>query len=410
MKGPVSEQLSVVLGVGNTLGHWVLRVRERELVLLDAVTLPAKVQYGWPHPDTDIWYVSASDGGGRNGPVGRTHALVAYAVHPCSGRFRPVGEPKAIPSRAIHLTVGPAGRYLLAAFNQPAAVRVYTIRSDGSLGDEVIQGSPIDAGNYPHQVRVTPDGRHVLTTALGQDAGLDRVEDPGAVNVFDFEDGRLTNQRRVAPEGGYGFGPRHLDLHPDGSWVFVSLERQNRLDVFEFRDGDLTNSPVASHPLLSAPSRAGVRQIGGTVHVHPAGRVVYGVNRSAGAPVDDGVPAVAGEDSLVVFGVEPATGELTTLQHIETRGRHCRAFHLSSGGEYLIAAHISGASLNDGPGAARELPSLSVFRVSPTGLLAFDHRYLIDTNGDEMFWTAVRDGPVAAEVPESTSYLKGVGT
>jgi len=58
-----------------------------------------------------------------------------------------------------------------------------------------------------------------------------KPEEPGALKVFYYEGSKLTNEASVAPNGGYGFGPRHLDFHPTKPWVYVSLERQNRLDM-----------------------------------------------------------------------------------------------------------------------------------------------------------------------------------
>jgi 6-phosphogluconolactonase len=41
-----------------------------------------------------------------------------------------------------------------------------------------------------------------------------KPEDPGALKLFSFREGQLTNLMSVAPNRGYGFGPRHLDFHP----------------------------------------------------------------------------------------------------------------------------------------------------------------------------------------------------
>jgi len=39
----------------------------------------------------------------------------------------------------------------------------------------------------------------------------------------------LTNAVSIAPNGGQGFGPRHLDFHPTKPWMYVSIETQNKL-------------------------------------------------------------------------------------------------------------------------------------------------------------------------------------
>ena len=63
----------------------------------------------------------------------------------------------------------------------------------------------------------------------GNDAAGGKPEDPGALKVFGFKNGVLTNWHRSQPGTGLGFGPRHLDFHPTQPWVYVSIERQNKL-------------------------------------------------------------------------------------------------------------------------------------------------------------------------------------
>ena len=130
--------------------------------------------------------------------------------------------------------------FILVAFNNPSALRVYRINPDATPGDEVAQPGPIDPGIFAHQVRATPDNRQVILVTRGHDAADGKPEEPGALKVFDFRDGVLSNEVSVAPRGGYGFGPRHLDFHPTKPWVYVSLERQNQLDLFDLTDGALS--------------------------------------------------------------------------------------------------------------------------------------------------------------------------
>jgi len=62
---------------------------------------------------------------------------------------------------------------------------------------------------------------------------------------------------------------------------------------------------------LAAPGNIRQRQLAGTVHVHPNGRFVYGVNRASTATDVGGKPVLAGgENTLVVFAINQATGVL----------------------------------------------------------------------------------------------------
>src|SRR5439155_3400614 len=95
----------------------------------------------------------------------------------------------------------------------------------------------IDPGIYGHQVRVSLGNKKVILVTRGHDAAGGSQEEPGALKVFDYARGKLSNEISIAPNGGYGFGPRHLDFHPTQPWVYVSLERQNRLRSEERRVG-----------------------------------------------------------------------------------------------------------------------------------------------------------------------------
>lgn len=103
-----------------------------------------------------------------------------------------------LPFRPIHLSVDAQSRHILVAFNNPSSLRVYRINPDFVPGDEVPQVL-IEAGIYAHQVRVTPDGRHVVLVTRGNEGTTEKPEDPGALMVFDYRDGHLSNQSTIAP-------------------------------------------------------------------------------------------------------------------------------------------------------------------------------------------------------------------
>jgi 6-phosphogluconolactonase len=254
--------------------------------------------------------------------------------------------------------------HLLVAFSNPSALRVYRINRDATPGEEVGQPEPIDPGIYGHQVGVSPDNRLAILVTRGHDAARGKAEDPGALKVFGYKNGHLTGEVSVAPNGGYGFGPRHLDFHPTRPWVFVSLERQNQLDMFERRGDALSAAPVFRKDTLAEPGNVRGRQVAGTVHVHPNGRFVCAVNRASSTIEFDGRQVFAGgENTFAVYSVDPETGEPHPIQYLNTHGIHCRTFHIDPSGRLLVAAHIMGLPVRDGA-TIRTIPaSLVVFRI-----------------------------------------------
>jgi len=58
----------------------------------------------------------------------------------------------------------------------------------------------------------------------------------------------------------------------------------------------------------------------GPIHVHPGGRFVYQTNRGSGT-VEAGGKRVSngGENNIVVWAINPATGEPSLLHHVACR-------------------------------------------------------------------------------------------
>jgi 6-phosphogluconolactonase len=382
------QKTVVYASVGPELTQYDLDIENATLSKRGAVTLPANVHYAWPDALRQFLYVASSDSAsGIGGPVGQRHNVTAFRVDPTTGALTPHGDPIALPTRPIHMTSDIPSHNLLVAFSNPSGLRVYRVNPDGTPGAEVAQQKPIDPGIYGHQVRVSLDNRLAILVTRGHDAAGGKPEEPGALKVFNYHDGLLTNEVSVAPGGGYGFGPRHLDFHPAKPWVYVSLERQNRLDMFAI-DGDrLSGAPLFSKGTLGEPGNIRGRQAAGTVHVHPNGRFVYVANR-ASSTVGEGTERVfaGGENTLAIYAIDPATGEPSPIQHVDTRGIHCRTFHIDPGGQILVAAHIMGLPVKDGA-AIREVPAcLSVFRIGADGKLDFVRKYDVDVGSRQMFW------------------------
>jgi 6-phosphogluconolactonase (cycloisomerase 2 family) len=318
--------------------------------------------------------------------IGDTHHVSAFRLD-SAGTLTPHGQPVPLPSRPIHLTTDKPSEYVLVAFNNPSAIHVYRINRDATLGDEVPQSGSIDAGIFAHQVRVTDDNRLAILVTRGNDPTGDKPEDPGALKVFSFSQGRLTNTVSVAPNGGYGFGPRHVDFHPNKPWVYVSLERENKLDMFMLDGETVSPAPAFRKETLARPHNILSRQAAGTVHVHPNGRFVYVANRADTTTEVDGQKVfVGGENNLATYSINQETGEPTPIDHTETHGIHCRTFHIDPSGRLLVAAHIRPLLVKEGA-TVRQVPAcLSVFRLGQDGKLDFVRKYDIDVGNATMFW------------------------
>jgi 6-phosphogluconolactonase len=389
-----SGKVVLYAAVGAELTQYDVDVEGATLTKRGAVMLPANVQEAAQHPSKQYLYMAWSNGGPSNlppdspAPSGSQHGLTAFRIDPSSGALVPYGPPASLPSRPIHVTTDIPGTHVLTAYNDPSGVTVHRIEPDGTIGSQVKQPQPLDVGIYGHQVRVDPSNEMVILATRGNGPIATKPEDPGALKLFSYKDGLLTNLVSIAPGGGFNFQVRHLDFHPSRRWVFVSLERQNKLDVFEkLKDGTLSKDPLFSKDTLAEPGNVRPGQALGTIHMHPNGRFVYLANRASGTTNFEGKPVFAGgENSIAVFAINQDTGEPTLIQNVDTRGIHVRTFALDPSGRILVAGNMMQMSVRDKDGVSIVPASLAVFRVQSDGKLVFARKYDLDVGKRNMFW------------------------
>lgn len=391
------ERVALYASVGADFTQYDVDLAGAALTRRATVTLPANVQYAWPHPSRQFLYVAWSNGGPSGAgsarpPSGNQHGLTAFRIDPASGALHPLGQPVALASRPIHVSVDPAGTHVLVAYNDPSGLTVHRLNPDGTIGAQVKEPAGLDFGIYAHQIRVDPSGAMAILVTRGNGPTPAKPEDPGALKIFGYKDGLLENRLSIAPNGGFNFQPRHLDFHPTQPWVFLSLERQSKLQVYR-KLGNDTLDPVAlfTKDSLRDPTHPHPGQAAGTVHVHPNGRFVYQANRASGTVDVAGQPVLAGgENTIAVWAIDPHTGEPTLIQNIDTHGVSPRTFALDPAGRILVAANQVPFLVRDetNPAQISRVPaSLAVYRVGGNGRLDFVRKYDLEaTDARSLFW------------------------
>ena len=374
--------------IGPELTLYDIDVDGAALIKRGAVTLPANIQYVWPHPSRRTLYAVSSNGGPQ--VTGDTHRANALTIDPATGALQLHGPAAALPSRPIHCSVDVSGQYLLTTYNNPSNVTVHRLNADGTIGAPVTQPDKLDAGIYAHQILATPSNDAVLLVTRGNDAKPGKPEDPGAIKTFGFKNGALTGLASIAPGSGLGFGPRHLDFHPTKPWVFVSIERQNKLYVYK-RDASsgLARAPMFVKDTLTDP-KPKVRQAAGAIHVHPSGKFVYLTNRASDLVDLNGAKAfTGGENNIAVFAIDQTSGEPTLIQNADGGAVELRTFGIEPGGRMLVAASIRPVPVRDAAGIKTVSAKLCVFHVGGDGKLALKRQYDVDTGTYQQFWSGM---------------------
>jgi 6-phosphogluconolactonase (cycloisomerase 2 family) len=383
-------KVCVYAAIGARFTQFDLDIDGAALVERSTYDLPVGVQYAWPHAKQPFLYVACSDGG--PGKAGTRHMICALRVS-ANGALTPHSDPVPLQWRPVHLSTDRDSRHVLVAYNAPSGVSVHRIRDDGTLGAAVPQDN-FTLGKTAHQIMVAPSNDRVILPVRGTDAEHGNPEDPGALHVFDFREGVLTQRQVIAPDGGFGFGPRHVDFHPSKPWMYMSIERQNEVALFEL--GETVGGPKHRKTALAWPDAEKPRQLVGAVHVHPNGRYVYVSNRADGTVDYEGAKVFNGaENTIAVFSIDAQTGEPTLIQTEDTRGMHVRTFHIDPDGRLLVAANMTTRKVCAGE-EVRDVPGgLSLFRIGTDGKLQFVRKYDADVSKDHMFWMGMVVPPSA---------------
>src|SRR5277367_288327 len=141
-----SAKLALYASVGNELTHYDIDIAGAALTRRASVSLPANVQYAWPHATQPFLYAATSDSASGMGPAGTNHHVSALCIDRDSGALSRHGEPIALPTRPIHMATDIPSEHVLVAFNNPSAIHVYRINRGGTPGAEVAQPGPLDPG------------------------------------------------------------------------------------------------------------------------------------------------------------------------------------------------------------------------------------------------------------------------
>lgn len=253
----------------------------------------------------------------------------AFAVDRQSGQLTFLNSQRSFGESPCYVSLDRTGKWALVSNYFGGNVTVFPVGADGALGPKSDFIQHYGHGPNPerqekahaHSIRMDPTNR----LALVADLGLDQVK----LYRLDLSLGKLLpNQPELIPLHP-GAGPRHLDFHPNGRWMYVIDELDSTLVVFHY---DAAAGSFAPRQTVSTlPEGYNGEKWAADIHVHPTGRFVYASNR--------------GHDSLAAFSIDPADGSVTSIGIVSSGGAVPRNFGIDPSGRWLIAANQNGNNL-----------------------------------------------------------------
>ena len=254
---------------------------------------------------------------------GDSSEVSSFVVDAASGQLAPLNQQTTRGKNPVHLAIDPTGRFMVVSNHVTSTLAVLPVGEDGALGavcDLVeLKGQTgphrvEQPFSKPHQNVFSPDGRFVIVP----DKGLDRVF------TFTLDPaGKLAAGQTPSVPARETSGPRHVAFRPDGRFAYVANELDSTVTSYSYDAASGALAPMQVIPTLPQSFTGNSRA--SEIEASADGRFIYASNR--------------GYDSVAVFAADPATGWLTTVDIVQTRGKTPRFFALAPDGRFMFVAN-----------------------------------------------------------------------
>ncbi|EXF93165.1 3-carboxymuconate cyclase [Pseudomonas fluorescens HK44] len=267
------------------------------------------------------------NGPGQVDPVGR---VSSFAVEPNTHALSLISQVQSLGNEPTHSSLSTDGKYLFVsnysvAEDPGGSLAALPVSADGKLAPPVQLSSHQPSRVNPerqlsahvHSTVSSPDGQYVFANDLGADKVFVYRYDPKA-----NPQRPLTAATPASVQLPPGSGPRHLLFSADGKHAYLTLEMSAQVAVFDYQAGKLTQRQMVDLAAGKPPSQ----KAAAALHASSDGKFLYVSNRGT-------------TNELLVFAIDPASGELKELQRRSVEGDHPREFSLDPSGKFVLVAN-----------------------------------------------------------------------
>ena len=273
----------------------------------------------WAHPNGKFLYAANWETGDTS--IGDT--VSAFSIDSKTGKLSLLNKVSAHGDRANQVVLDPSGKVAVTVTYNTGTVTAYGVEQNGRLSEgfytDQHAGQPLSAaqpGPRAHGVVFSKDSRFAYIAELGLDRVYSYRLDTSKRTMTPFD------PPYVSLKG--GSGPRRLQLHPSGKFLYVNHETDSAVSVFEVNGGSLKEIQSVS----TLPAAYKGNNTTAEIQIDAEGKFLYVTNR--------------GHDSIAIFTVDAAKGTLTPGGHAPSLGRTPRNITIDPTNEYLVAANQAG--------------------------------------------------------------------
>jgi 6-phosphogluconolactonase len=266
--------------------------------------------------------------------AGKASTVSAFAIEAKSGKLTLLNQLPALGEDPCYLSFDRTGKYVFVANYTSGNVVVFPISAYGKVG--AATANVRDEGKPgPNKERQEGPHAHWIEASMGNgivfvaDLGLDRV----MTYKFDSAKGSLGAMPAPGPQQPFvqnalelspGTGPRHATISEVRNFrrfLYVLGELDSTITVFGATKEGIFGAAIQKVPML--PKDFSGRNDAAEIAVHPSEKFLFTSNR--------------GEDTIVIFSIEPTKGTLTFGARVRTGGKEPRHFAIDPSGKYLLA-------------------------------------------------------------------------
>jgi 6-phosphogluconolactonase len=253
-------------------------------------------------------------------------AVCAFAVDRKTGFLSLLNRTSSLGCLPVYITLGPNGKCALVANYKGGNISVFPIQANGQLAtaSKLIQlqnhgtGPNKERQESPHAhcITLSPDGRFVFVTDLGNDRVIAYQMHPDGSELS--PDTAIT-----AFKSHPGAGPRQLSFHPNGRFAYLIHELHSIIIALAYNQHTGTFTEIQAVSTLPAGYQK-ENKCGG-IRLTSDGSFLYASNR--------------GHNSLAVYTIDDISGKLTYLENIPSGGAWPREFTVVKGNNILLVAN-----------------------------------------------------------------------
>lgn len=250
-------------------------------------------------------------------------AVNAFSFDKKEGNLKFLNKQLTGGAAPCYITIDKEGKHVITANYLGGNISVFDVNQDGTIApaSQVINfsGKGIDKERqekpHLHYVNFSPDGKYLFANDLGTDK----------IYKFDVNEKDSSNFLKIGTPPSFkikdGSGPRHIDFHPNGKYIYLITELSGDIIAFDYKKGNLTEIQTIKCDSLGAKGSA-------DIHISPNGQFLYASNRLKG-------------DGIAIFSINQSNGLLTQIGYQST-GLHPRNFAITPNGKYMLVASRDG--------------------------------------------------------------------